>query len=319
MHNFMVVGATIEDVESNPSEFIDIFREHGLIGFRDSNCVDPAVDPIRLLDAFAQELSWTPHPAQPDGSLSGSWGYLQQYDDVLAEREVDVSEDLIQWHIEGISKLRTQAAAAWFMYKFSAAPGTGSTGFVDMSKLLDKMPDNFREIAERAATVHYPPFPSTTEDIESFRTQRDNLRNVLAVPAGDGRDVLAFPRQVVEHHPDFGFDVLRLCPCREWFGCQHHIYSIDGERPEANDLDLFFRMQDWVNREIVSVKENQIFWDWAEGDVVIPDLFRMAHGVRGGFTPGQRYFQGYWAFPVGVAQYAEYFADPDSANVNAHE
>jgi alpha-ketoglutarate-dependent taurine dioxygenase len=311
MSDFMVVGATIEDVERDPGEFIDIFREFGIVAFRGMNISNQEKDPLRVLDAFSDRLSWTP---RPHGDID-SWGYLQQYDDLLQERQPAVDEDMIQWHVEGISKRKTQRAAGWYMYKFNGAPQTGSTGFVDMAKMVERIPENLIDAARSTRVHHFPPFPSDSQMYEKFIGDVQDGHDPVWLSV-NGREVGAFSHPSIEQHPDFDFDVVRLCPCGEWFGRQHFLHLYDNELPSADQKDVFYRFYDWVCHEI-HLPENQTLWHWEEGDFLVPDLFRMAHGVKGGIVPGQRYFQGFWCFPHGTPVEPEIYSDDLSAMLSS--
>lgn len=67
-----------------------------------------------------------------------------------------------------------------------------------------------------------------------------------------------------------------------------------------DEPEFFASTMNKVIFEISLNPERQMWYDWEDGDLLIVDPFRMAHGVRGGYEPGQRNFQGYWLHESGT-------------------
>ena len=74
------------------------------------------------------------------------------------------------------------------------------------------------------------------------------------------------------------------------------IKFLDNQKVTEEDLALFQKIKRFVYSEIFNNEENLLTHEWNQGDIVLVDLFRMAHAVFGGFYPEEREFSGYWAY-----------------------
>ena len=55
---------------------------------------------------------------------------------------------------------------------------------------------------------------------------------------------------------------------------------------------------DKINTPIDDADDSHMVHEWRQGDILIPDLFTMAHSVLGGFESSKRKFRGIWtSFP----------------------
>jgi len=299
--NFSVFrGVSVEEIQNNPSAFIDQFKKTGVLAFRGVEYSES--DVLQILTAIGSSLSWTPYAN--DGVFH--WHYTQQYDSMVTQLNGEgrnaPDDTIIEWHVEGASLRSPQRAAGWNMDTFSAPAGTGQTGFVDMANLISKMPSHYVKLLSEATIIHMPNWSTEPESVDDFKTRfmRKVNQGVRKIWTLDGdRYVSSFARPAIENHPDFGFPVLRLCPCAAAWGVQDYLLLVQNGLPTGKEHVLFREIIDWVQSQICAVKENQIWWEWQENDFLIPDLFRMAHGVKGGFSAGQRKFEGYWTFAQG--------------------
>jgi hypothetical protein len=96
---------------------------------------------------------------------------------------------------------------------------------------------------------------------------------------------------LVREHPFRSGKVLRLCPSET-----PRLLLVDNRRPSDRDCQIFADVCNWVKGMFEPGSEMITWWEWQEGDVLIPDLISMVHGVRGGFNVGERIFTGRWAY-----------------------
>lgn len=316
-HDF-VFDKPLEELILRPSTISAKFLERGIVALRGQKC--DRGDLFELLTRIGDITGFTPSPDRQrlDPVSNGNWGYHQVHDIqigyMINDGVNDANREVIQWHVEGVSMENTQSAAMWHMYNFTAEPGTGNTGFVDMEVLAQKLPADYRNLLERATIVHMPNWQNNPASMDGFRAafeaKVDACSPMIYTKDGD-RNVASFPRKPLDISPKTGIETLRACPCKAPWGLQDYLHSVDGRKPSGEEKDLFERFADWLEHEIVENAENQIWWEWQEGDVLIPDLYRMAHGVKAGFQPGQRSFYGNWCFPFGTEAEPEHRI-PDS-------
>lgn len=74
------------------------------------------------------------------------------------------------------------------------------------------------------------------------------------------------------------------------------LFAFDGRTPTEQEQTEYKRLERKFKQIIYDNLDLRIIHRWQEGDIVIPDLFRMAHAVTGGFDPKDRKFNGFWLF-----------------------
>jgi alpha-ketoglutarate-dependent taurine dioxygenase len=300
--NYLFENKTKDEIVENSKYYFSVFSDIGMVGFRgqkfdDDDCVD-------ILLSISQNAHWSP----VHDSRRGTWKYVQNHDrQVSSIIRDDVNSDdklLIQWHMEGSSKKMTQHAAGWNMRHFKCSDESGTTGFVDMSKLIHKIPEKYIDLINNAEVIHIPILYGSPENPSEFMEQfreKSKLKNGIVWTLDGNEYVSSYPRRAIEIHGTTGESVLRVCPCEAHWGIQDILYSVGENIPKQQDYELFDDFLKWMKFEIEEVGENQIWHSWKENDFIIPDLFKMAHGVRAGFQPGDREFDGFWCFPVGTS------------------
>lgn len=281
-------------------QIIDSYKSVGVVAFRRINADETTVSDICA--KMSPSAGWV-HAAHENVTMS--WPYLQDHDGRIDSLESEGRNHrdttLIEWHVEGVSMKYPQYGGAWNMFNFKAPAGSGSTGFVDMCQLYEDLSDEERSFFDSATIIHFCNWKNvpTPEMSQAFI---DNvLEGNTTIYSKDGDEYVAsYARRAVSPHPSTGRPVLRVCPCRNMYGLQDHLLLIDDRLPTEDEREFFASTMNKVIFEISLNPERQMWYDWEEGDLLIVDLFRMAHGVRGGYEPGQRNFQGYWLHESGT-------------------
>jgi len=307
-----VFDRPLEELILRPSTISAKFLERGLVVLRGQQKNEG--DLMELLTRIGDIAGFTPSPDRNrlDPASTGSWRYHQVHDLqigwLIKGEQNDKNHEVIQWHVEGVSMKNTQSASMWWMYNFTAEPGTGNTGFVDMERLATKLPQNYRDLLEKSKVVHMPNWQHKPESMDGFRdtfeAKVDAFTEIIWTKDGD-LNKASHSRPPLEISPKTGFETLRVCPCKAPWGPQDYLLSVDNRKPTDDEKALFSEFFEWLYDEITNNAANQIWWEWQEGDAVIPDLFRMAHGVKAGFQPGERSFHGFWCFPFGTSSEPE--------------
>jgi len=285
-----------QEIIQNPRPFQDCFLNYGLVGFKKSNFSNEQC--LSILKTLGSSLSWSPF-----GIDESIWSYHQDYDQQIEINGIEKAENfMIQWHLEGVSKEKSQRAAGWNMYKFQCAEGTGGTGFVDIARLWKDLPSHHKGLLANAEIIHLPILDGLTENSETV--VKDFTKWVKkgnkVIWMRNGEEIIAsFARKAAEPHPLTSELCLRVCPCEDSWGVQDFLLSVSGKSPNKDQLQQFDAIVEWVQNKTLE-PSYQLWWEWEQGDLLIPDLFRMTHSVRGGFEKGQRSFHGYWCFENGT-------------------
>lgn len=298
----IVEGTKPSDVEKNPLHYVDLYKSSGVVAFRRMGASEQ--DVVTVCRAMSPHLGWVYCVRDPKEM---AWPYLQDHDkriDVVTQEGRNGSDTtLIEWHIEGVSMKYPQYGGAWNMFNFKAAPGTGSTGFVDMCQLYDDLDTDVRSFFDKSEIIHFCNWtvPPTPEMSEQFKSSVKTGSKIIYSKDGDGY-VASHSRPAVSAHPATGRPTLRTCPCNNMFGLQEHLLLVDDRPATEDEREYFAQQMSKIRWEICENEDRQKWYFWEEGDLLIVDLFRMAHGVRAGYEQGQRTFQGYWLHEVGVPE-----------------
>ena len=274
------VSMTVDEVVNNVEYLSDIFKKHGLIAFKNLNATED--EQYFILSKFGDALGWVPNSKiieeDKDYTIRNWLRYDEDHSFSISLQEkngqnpVD-SRILINWHLEHIENSVAQIGAAWNMLKNSVDGNVfgrlqgGATGFIDCRKVFDRLGDGHKEFLKSAT-------------IMCVESQEYSM----------GWDCQ--PNPAAKRHFCTDRFVARICAS----GHYQKVISVNGleannEHQETmNEIREIFLDRVWFN------EDDKIWWEWKQGDMLIPDLDVMAHCVLGGFTSQQRRFIGYWAF-----------------------
>lgn len=312
---------TVEQIVSKPAFYADAYKQHGVIVFKKAYFSDD--DVAEIFKVLGPLLELTAFATDENGPRLGtlSWPYMQDHDKAI-RRDEDAGvntpqKDLIEWHVEGVSMKWPQYAAGWNMEHFTCSSEFGKTGFVDMCKLYDDLLQEEKDFLDKAKIIHVPnwqegdPFALSAQFIDAIHNSTyeesvstadlfvDWKRNKVTMIDGSTY-IHSYSRPAVEPHPASERMTLRVCPCGAPWGIQDHLVLFENRKPTKEEFTFFNEIMLKVIDEITYNAERQMWHAWDEGDFVLPDLFRTAHGVRGGMQEGERRFRGNWCFAIGT-------------------
>jgi hypothetical protein len=292
----------VKDIRENSEKYFEVMRDLGIICFRGAFLdLEKSMD---VLSELSRGFNWTPGYVAQDGRKV-DWRYTQNYDDRASAFDVDnIEQGLINpWHLEGMYKKHTMHAVGWSMRNFKCDSSVGQTGFVDASVLVETMPIEMYEFMKRSRLIHYPIFAKKFPDdykamLLNFSLGVGKMDEKIWTIDGDS-EVSSNAHDAIQNHPTFGYEVLRLCPCCERWGHQHLLFSVDGKKPTNDQNQMFEEVREWLRNQLLD--ESMVWYhEYEEGDFVVPDLFIMIHSAKGGFSPGEREFDGFWCFQKNV-------------------
>jgi alpha-ketoglutarate-dependent taurine dioxygenase len=149
------------------------------------------------------------------------------------------------------------------MITFNTDTNNGKTYFVDSEKIYNRMPDEWK--------------------------------NFLEVCTINGKNFNADNFKLVKNHWITGNKVVRMKVTDLKEGTED-LFMVNENTPTKEDVDLFNEILVWFGNEVINNEDIRIVHKWKQGDIVIPDLFKLAHAVTGGFDPADRKFIGIWGF-----------------------
>lgn len=253
-------------------KYINIFLEDGIVGFKQVNV--STEKQFKLISYFGDKLNWIPNSSSKDEEM-----YIENHTYTLSKPELSFMEKniMLPWHLEGVENSNPPIASAWNMKKFTCDSSVGKTGFVDASKLFNDMPDDWKNFLINA-------------EIQEKYPGDWNEKHI---------------RNAAERHHITKEYVVRITATKQTDGCDtlQQLISVDKRPPSLNDVKKFTKIKEWIFKQVFYQDSRQLWWNWSQGDLLIPDLFKMHHAVTDGFSPEQREFVGFWCrkFPKSKA------------------
>lgn len=261
---------------------------------------------------FADEYGWrVKHPDFNYGAPA-TWDYREDHGFAISNRSNTGADDLVvYWHMEKVANEFPQWGGMWRMVHKSSPANSGTTGFVDSSTLYDLLDPDDQKFLESCEVISLPrPTRISADKLNDLIQTNERGRNFIMFDEG-GNIHARFVAPAVETHHRSQRKCVRFDPFVERrsspVGRAAKVVRVNGEVPSMEDEERADRLLAHLADVIYSDESIQTWVEWDEGDIIIADLFRMAHAVRGGFAPGERVFEGMWAF----ADRPEIPADPD--------
>ena len=246
-------------------ECVKQFSENGVIVYRNANFSKE--QQIILMTKLGDLLGWDPN------SRSEVPGFYQENHarkGLSKEDRKNKDEILIHWHMEHTDFLNPIIGASWNMHLFTCDTSIGRTGFVDTTVLYESMPKDWQDFLLNCIEV-------TNKEII--------LEGTKAI---SNNEIECIKKHWISGKPTIRIDL----DTRNVVG----IKKINKDEVTEDDLDLFKTIKEFVFNHIYHNDNIKLVHEWQQGDIVIADLFRMAHAVYGGFYPEERDFTGVWAY-----------------------
>lgn len=259
---------SFEVLINNLDDHLKEFKDGGVVAFRNANFSEE--QQLDLMRKLGDTLGWSPNSRSKRADL-----YKENHARIGSSKEDRKTKDdiFLRWHMEHTEYENPIVGATWNMHLFKCNPDTGRTGFVDTTKLYERLPEEWQkfllnciEITEKSEPIddEYSAFALKIYEIPCVGKHWISKKPTVRINL-DGPSI---------------------------FG----IKFIDGKDVTEQDLLLFKTIKEFVFSEIFDNDDNLLVHEWNQGDIVLVDLFRMAHAVFGGFYPEEREFSGYWAY-----------------------
>lgn len=316
---FIFTGSELPTTEKDLRSIVSGLKKFKLVRL---DSVMPSDDErFNFMLGIAPLLNWKVEFDKP-GLVHFTYEENHELSTNAASRDNRNSDDevVVAWHIEHPQSKYPQIGALWSINHKSCPKTSGSTGFVDMSILYNLLDDGDKEFISKCEVVQVSFFRMTeNENIDIHASAKyDGDRPFITLLYPDHQKVIpSYFRKAASVHPLTGENVLRINPKGHYvngeFWGHDRLVLFDGRIPRPAEHQEFNRIAEWVMNQVYSNAEIQYWHYWNEGDLLLVDVFTMAHCVRGGFTSGQRHLKGIWAFP----QVVDLPRDPEQANAFA--
>lgn len=261
---------SIEDIKNNWKTYKDILLQNGVLVFRNANL--SLKEQKQIQNFLGTSLNCYPSETDQD-----NLHYIETHAELKKARKQDKTfqeskeEILLNWHIEHANFDNSMVLGVWNMEVFKTAKENGNTLFVDVTKLFNKLPLEEQYFLKKCTIEH----PKGMLSNDSYLL-KDNFfeTNIL------------FGSFVKEHWVTKE-NILRIS-----FWVRQFLYKFEDRDPTEEEKLHFNTLFDYFWNEVKLNKDNWIIQEWQQGDLLIVDLQKMAHSVRGGFESEDRQLTG---------------------------
>lgn len=89
------------------------------------------------------------------------------------------------------------------------------------------------------------------------------------------------------------------------FWVRQLLHKFEDRDPTPSEISLFDELFDYFWDEVKNNSDNCVVQEWQEGDLLVVDLQKMAHCVRGGFDSEDRQLTGTFSHEKNVNLFTE--------------
>jgi alpha-ketoglutarate-dependent taurine dioxygenase len=251
----------IDNVLNNIEFYKEKFLQDSVILFRNAN-LDHADQSL-----FHFELSKLLNFYTISDKEKGLDNYIENHSKNPYRESTKKDDVMLKWHIEHVNYKNPIVISTWNMTKFTTDSENGKTYFIDCEKVYNEMPDDWKNFISSCKANH----PGKN----SWNTNKE------------------FP--LVYDHWITGNPVLRTV-IREFTDDNSNLVSVNDKNATDEDKKLFKKISAWVGNYVYNNENARIVQKWQQGDLLIVDIFKLAHAVTGGFDPKDREFIGIWGY-----------------------
>jgi alpha-ketoglutarate-dependent taurine dioxygenase len=254
---------SIEDIKSNPDMYREIYLRDKIIVFRNAHLNKD--EQTNLMQFFGDLFGWYPNSTDTNPS-----DYVETHHRNMG-RGVEIGKDelILNWHIEHVQNQDDpHMGATWRMEKFLCNEDSGHTFFVDMSNLFEQLTEDDQDFFSRCLTK------VDTEII--FDGKNTKISNEF---------------ESVNIHPLTGEKTIRIA-LFDSEGKLNNLSKVDNREPTQEELQRYRSLVVWICDQVWNNEDIRMVLKWKEGDLAVPDLYKLAHSVSGGFTRDQRVLSG---------------------------
>lgn len=252
----VVEQTSYEDILENLDVHVNRFLHSGVLIFKSLPVGEK--EQLLIMEQFASKLDWG--HISPKDNEDHSLTMDRWGSTTCSDAEI-----FIPWHLEHSRKNDKQIAASWHMTTLDCPKTSGTTGFVNSDDVLNQMEEDWVDLLRSSIVCHaLHGMPINPVYRGAITTHRNTKKEILNLPPHSGSDVLV---------------------------------SVNNEPPKKEHIDKFELIKKFIEDTVESCDAKPEHWhEWSVHDLVIIDLTKVYHAVKGGFEIGERKFNRHWAY-----------------------
>jgi alpha-ketoglutarate-dependent taurine dioxygenase len=251
----------LDNIRDNADFYKKVFLQEKVIAFRNANLTYEQQEEL----TYALGEMFNAYPTKFIGNLER---YIEDHANLKKNATSDTGDDVrLIWHQEHVYWDNSIIFATWNNIIFNTNKENGKTYFYDMCQVYKDLPEDSQEFLKKCTSNSY-----------------DNNRT----------------KQILEYNP-IGYHWLTKEPVvrlmfHEIKEGKNDLKLYDGISATPEQNEKFLRIAKEINDLVKNDETKRIVHKWQKGDVIIPDLYKGAHAVTGGFNSEDRKFTGIWSF-----------------------
>jgi alpha-ketoglutarate-dependent taurine dioxygenase len=257
----------VDQVLENANYYKDKLISDSVICFRNANLTEK--EQFDFAQKLGESFGWY--------LMNDESKYIENH-----ERKSEVvsgpDDIIVEWHVEHTYYINPIVGSTWNMYNFKTNNENGKTYFVDTNVVFEMLTDDEKDFLLNSRITE-PDFIKGPQLEHGFASANLNF-------ADD------YP--IVAEHWLTGKPIIRFTILPKPYIVR--LVSYKGQVPTEDNLSYFEAVIRKIEDIIWNNEDIRIVHKWQQGDLVIPDMFKLAHAVTGGFKPEDREFRGIWGY-----------------------
>ena len=255
----------IDEIKNNFNYYKNKFIDESFLVFRNANLSNE--EHLVFHKTLGDLFGW--HTNVSENKISS---YTEHHSSNELMGSVGKDEIMLEWHIEHIYYENPIVAATWNMSLFKTDSENGKTYFVDIEKVYNKMSHDYKSFLSKCII------------------NAEFIDNGIGHPGLFKNNFNAIAKHWITNNP-----IIRVRILREG-ETNINLVSFDNSIPNQDQINKFNEICSWISSEVYNNEDIRVVHKWNEGDIFVPDMFKLAHAVTGGFDPKDRQFTGIWGF-----------------------
>ena len=258
----------IDSIRNNIEFYKDKLLSEKIVVFKNANCDDLMQNEIGEIFGVGLNCSQEIHEDIANFYIEDHHRHIENIPNAGKD------DILLHWHIEHVVKDRSHALGIWNMQLFECDKDSGKTYFVDMVNLYNSLSKDEQDFVDKATvTVYYK------EDEEETVSEEEKGMNFY-----QGK---SFTYALSKSHWITNEKGLRIV-----FGSSPILTMFDNRPPTEEEILRCRILLQRIEQDATNNEDIRMVLRWEQGYLAIPDLFKLAHSVTGGFEKKQRRLKG---------------------------
>lgn len=250
----------IEEIINKIEFYKNKLNQESVISFRNANL--NYNDQERFVKLLGDALGLF-----PNSGIGKTESYTENHSTTTPSDKIFTGNDpIISWHIEHPHFNLPIILGIWSMTTFTTDTQNGKTYFVDTSKIYKEIPEDWQNFLSSCVSYAYD------------YTLTKSMRESKVIQDHWSKDDKVIRFELIRHNKDT------------------HLKTFDNRPPTEKEIDKFKKITTYIYDQIIRNEDIRIVKQWSPGDLLISDLFSLAHTVTGGFKPEEREFTSMWLY-----------------------